>query len=47
MEVIEVEVGEVFQTVLEHAGIFKRTREGKNAFLNFLNSLKEASRLNR
>ncbi|MFJ7467844.1 UDP-glucose--hexose-1-phosphate uridylyltransferase [Peribacillus frigoritolerans] len=47
MEIIEAEVGEVFQTVLEHAGVFKRTREGKNAFLNFLNSLKEASRINR
>ncbi|PLT31047.1 UDP-glucose--hexose-1-phosphate uridylyltransferase [Peribacillus deserti] len=41
MNIIEAEVGAVFQTVLEHAGVFKRTEEGKGAFLKFLHRLKE------
>ncbi|MBM7690864.1 UDPglucose--hexose-1-phosphate uridylyltransferase [Peribacillus deserti] len=41
MDIIEVEVGAVFQTVLEHAGVFKRTKEGKTAFLKFLYWLEE------
>lgn len=29
------EVGKVFAQVLEHAGVFKRTNDGKQAFLRF------------
>ena len=35
-EVIEKEVGAVFVQVLEHAGVYKRNAEGKQAFLNFV-----------
>ena len=34
--VIEKEVGAVFVQVLEHAGVYKRTEEGKEAFLKFV-----------
>ena len=33
--IIRDEIGLVFSRVLEHAGVFKRTEEGKNAFLKF------------
>lgn len=34
-EILEAEVGEVFVQVLQHAGVYKRTPEGKEAFLRF------------
>lgn len=37
--IIEDEVGKVFLNVLEDAGVFKRTPEGKAAFLRFVASL--------
>ncbi len=39
MGIIENEVGKVFATVLEHAGVYKRTEEGKAAFLRFVESV--------
>lgn len=39
-QVIQDEIGKVFQTVLEHAGVFKRTEEGQNAFNRFLGSIR-------
>ena len=32
------EVGAVFAAVLEHAGVFKCTPEGRDAFLRFIHS---------
>ena len=40
MDIIKLEVGKVFATVLEHAGVYKRNEEGKEAFLRFLKSVK-------
>lgn len=37
--IIEKEIGLVFSTVLEHAGVYKRTEEGKEAFLRFIRHL--------
>lgn len=37
--IIEEEIGLVFAKVLEHAGVYKRTSEGKEAFMRFINSL--------
>lgn len=34
--ILQKEVGTVFAKVLEHAGVFKRTDEGKTAFLRFI-----------
>lgn len=34
--ILKVEVGKVFAQVLEHAGVFKRTESGKEAFLRFV-----------
>lgn len=39
MTILENEVGIVFQKVLECAGVFKRTKEGKEAFLRFTDSI--------
>ena len=39
-EIVKKEVGEVFKTVLEHAGVFKRDEEGRAAFLRFTESVK-------
>lgn len=39
MEVLQQEVGKVFCNVLEDAGVFKRTVEGRKAFQNFLRTL--------
>ena len=39
-EIVKKEVGEVFKTVLEHAGVFKRDEEGRAAFLRFAASVK-------
>ena len=36
---LEQEVGKVFVQVLEDAGVFKRTQEGKEAFRRFLQTL--------
>ncbi|ANB61942.1 UDP-glucose--hexose-1-phosphate uridylyltransferase [Anoxybacteroides amylolyticum] len=35
-DILRTEVGKRFITVLEHAGVFKRTKEGKQAFRRFL-----------
>ena len=34
-EILKEEVGQVFAQVLEHAGVYKRTEEGKAAMLRF------------
>ena len=39
--VIEKEVGDVFVKVLEHAGVYKRTAEGKAAFLKFVEKVNQ------
>ena len=39
MDIIRDEVGKVFATVLEHAGVYKRTEEGKTAFIRFIESV--------
>ncbi|MDT8858842.1 UDP-glucose--hexose-1-phosphate uridylyltransferase [Alkalihalobacillus sp. MEB130] len=39
-EILRVEVGKVFATILEHAGVFKRNDEGTAAFLRFIDSVK-------
>ena len=39
MNILKDEVGKVFSTVLEHAGVFKRDDEGIQAFNKFINSL--------
>ncbi|WP_294513114.1 UDP-glucose--hexose-1-phosphate uridylyltransferase [uncultured Intestinimonas sp.] len=36
LDIVEKETGLVFAQVLEHAGVYKRTEEGKAAFLRFL-----------
>ena len=38
-KILQDEIGLVFAKVLEHAGVYKRTPEGKEAFLRFVNSL--------
>jgi len=38
-EILEQEVGVVFTKVLEDAGVFKRTAEGREAFLRFVESV--------
>ena len=38
--ILQREVGEVFKTVLEHAGVFKRDETGRAAFLKFAESVK-------
>ena len=38
-EIIEKEIGLVFALVLEHAGVYKHTEEGKAAFLRFTESV--------
>lgn len=35
-EILKEEVGQVFAKVLEHAGVYKRTKEGKAALLQFI-----------
>ena len=39
LDIVQKETGLVFAQVLEHAGVYKRTSEGKKAFLRFLSSL--------
>ena len=36
MEILHKEIGDVFMQVLEDAGVYKRTEEGKAAFERFL-----------
>lgn len=38
-DILQREVGLVFAQVLEHAGVYKRTEEGKKAFLRFAESV--------
>jgi len=40
-EILEQEVGVVFTKVLEDAGVFKRTAEGREAFLRFVETVKQ------
>ena len=39
LDIVQKETGKVFAQVLEHAGVYKRTDEGKAAFLRFLESV--------
>ncbi|MGI6006831.1 MAG: UDP-glucose--hexose-1-phosphate uridylyltransferase [Ruminococcus sp.] len=39
MEILQKEVGKVFEQVLEDAGVFKRTKEGRKAFEQFISCL--------
>lgn len=39
--ILEQEIGKVFLEVLEDAGVFKRTKEGKNAFMRFILSIQK------
>ena len=39
MDILKAEVGKVFATVLEHAGVFKRDAEGMKAFDRFIDSV--------
>lgn len=39
MSILQLEVGKVFAGVLEDAGVYKRTPEGKAAFLRFVDAL--------
>jgi UDPglucose--hexose-1-phosphate uridylyltransferase len=34
-EILRFEVGQIFMKVLEHAGVYKRTEEGKEGFVRF------------
>jgi len=38
--IVKEEIGKVFAKVLEHAGVYKRTEEGKTAFIKFAESVK-------
>ena len=40
-DIIRAEVGKVFSTVLEHAGVYKRTEDGKAAFIKFIDKVNE------
>ena len=40
LEIVQQETGYVFAQVLEHAGVYKRTEEGKKAFMRFVDSVK-------
>ena len=37
--IVQYETGKVFEKVLECAGVYKRTVEGKEAFLRFIKTL--------
>ena len=39
MDIIRYEVGRVFEQVLEDAGVFKRDKQGKEAFARFVEQL--------
>ena len=38
--ILQAEVGKAFAQVLEHAGVYKCTPEGREAFLRFIESVK-------
>ena len=38
-DILQKEIGIVFKKVLEHAGVYKNTPEGQDAFLRFIKSL--------
>lgn len=40
-EIIQAEVGKVFEQVLTDSGVFKRTPEGKEAFMRFISTVKD------
>ena len=40
--ILREEVGQVFRKVLEHAGVYKRTDDGKSAFLRFIDAVNQA-----
>ena len=40
MDILQAEVGKAFAQVLEHAGVYKCTPEGRAAFLRFIESVK-------
>lgn len=40
LSIVKLETGKVFAKVLEHAGVYKRTPEGKEAFLRFVKSVR-------
>jgi UDPglucose--hexose-1-phosphate uridylyltransferase len=39
MDIIRTEIGHVFSEVLEDAGVFKCTGEGRDAFLRFVETV--------
>ena len=39
MDILKEEIGQVFVKVLEDAGVYKCTKEGREAFTRFLNTL--------
>ncbi len=39
LDIVKAETGKVFAKVLEHAGVYQRNEEGKEAFLRFLQSV--------
>lgn len=43
-EILRQEVGAVFAQVLENAGVYARDREGKAAFLQFIQSVNQEER---
>jgi len=40
MNMLRTEVGKVFEKVLEHSGVFKRSEEGREAFVRFIETLR-------
>ncbi len=38
-DILQTELGAVFLTILNHAGVFKRTKAGKEAFHRFIDDL--------
>ena len=40
LDIVQQETGYVFAQVLEHAGVYKRTEEGKAAFMRFIKNVK-------
>ena len=41
-DILKKEVGLVFSKVLEHAGVYKRTAEGREGFMRFLEKVGRA-----
>ena len=39
--ILQEEVGQIFAQVLEHAGVYKRTEEGRTAFLRFVDAVNQ------